>query len=648
MQIIGDDLLARDQRGRLRTRIATVFPRAQTILTLPGIHATQRLAYIEILNARREREGLALLSEEEENREFAQSVDLIVEDDTILIRPDPDAMDLAFEADELLQQVVSKKQIKFLHVLNERVRNAIERRGERWRISPLPRSPQEMQRMIAASKIGLGGREIYYYNKTTGTRILTVEEFDKLADLSDAELRQHLAEIGQNCSCRNRLGSPEVEFFMANDPSLKAAAAEAGLLATDPAQFRAAYESLRRRFRQAVPPDFHRDDLQNPQWRNHMFAALIGHPDQEVSEESLLGLGAEFFMQVEWLPGGRIDEGELLLDPVFDEEAVAGTPESERAADERARGFIFNFIRDYGDLEYVNIGRVVQSLSTRQASAGRRGVYLAEIKYRAVDRPVMRIIRMQKFGVREHLDEGRDLLAAILQSDEYTDYILDRRLGCRQLGMNLSSRTTARKLAERYTGRNHEHLGVYIRATYFERDYVPGLATDKIPSWHFSDDKFALRFARLLGRAAAPNLITGRCDARGNVTFDDGDELVIEDTNGLPIDIIVADHTGTFSDYQHDLKDLAPAYAAAVNHRAAWLSNPRAFGEVFLEGFVDRFIHIQREYRKRKRAFDTLFKHLRRDEGGSFAFRWERVLQRLESADPAQLAECIRRNFSKG
>ena len=44
---------------------------------------------------------------------------------------------------------------------------------------------------------------------------------------------------------------------------------------------------------------------------------------------------------------------------------------------------------------------------------------------------------MQKWGIREHLDEGKRLLDAIIQSEEYTEYILDRRLGCRQLGMNL-------------------------------------------------------------------------------------------------------------------------------------------------------------------------------------------------------------------
>ena len=49
-----------------------------------------------------------------------------------------------------------------------------------------------------------------------------------------------------------------------------------------------------------------------------MYAALIGEDEKTASEESLLGLSSEFFMQIEWLPGGRIEEGELIFDTVFE------------------------------------------------------------------------------------------------------------------------------------------------------------------------------------------------------------------------------------------------------------------------------------------------------------------------------------------
>jgi hypothetical protein len=376
-----------------------------------------------------------------------------------------------------------------------------------------------------------------------------------------------------------------------------------------------------------------------------MYAALIGQTDKAISEETLLGLSAEFFMQVEWLPGARIEDGELLIDAVFDEDPSRCRTDNGTLWDEKARGFIINFIRDYGDLEHVNIGRVAGSLSARGEWPGRRGVYLAEIKQRGNARQILRIIRMQKWGVREHLDEGKELLASILESEQYTEYILDRRLGCRQLGMNLPPRVAARKISEPYLGNSAAHRGMTIWSAYFERDYVPGEATDKVPAGRFADERFAATFARSLGHAAAPNLIVGRCDLQGNVVFDDGDELLIEDAAGLPVDIIVADPTGTFTDYRGELRDLAPAYAGAVNRRAAYVPDAGAFAEIFGAAFIERFEQIQHDYCKRRRAFDTLFKHLHRDEGGSFAFRWERVLQRLRTADPRQLLERIRQHL---
>ncbi len=413
-------------------------------------------------------------------------------------------------------------------------------------------------------------------------------------------------------------------------------------------KLRDTYETLRIRFQQVTPPVMRIDDVGSALWRSQMYASLINRADMAISEESLLGLSAEFFMQVEWLPGGRVEDGELILDPVFDEEDESpGKSSGKRICDHAARGFIFNFVRDYGDLEHVNIGRVVDSLSSRQPFDGRRGVYLAEIKQRDNAHPILRIIRMQKWAVREHLDEGKDLLSAILEAEEYTEYILDRRLGCRQLGMNLSPRVTARKIGEPYKGKNTFYHGSPIWSAYFERDYMAGVATDKVPLCRFEDDRFAMRFATLLGRAAAPNLILGRADLRGHVVFDDGDELIVENADGLPAEIVVADPTGTFTDYHRELSQSVPAYAAAIGRRTNHVSDASAFADAFIEAFVIRFGQIQGEYRKRRRAFDTLFKHKRRDERGSFAYRWERVLARLDAADPAKLADLIRKSLSR-
>jgi hypothetical protein len=379
-----------------------------------------------------------------------------------------------------------------------------------------------------------------------------------------------------------------------------------------------------------------------------MYAALIGFEEDAVSEEALLGLATEFYLQIEWLPGGWIEEGELIFDSVTDQ-TMEPENDEQRATmllREKARAFIINYMREYSDVEYVNIGRLIGSLSLRQPLLGRRGVFLIEIKQRTTPQPVLKIIRMQKWGVSEHLDDGKSLLDAMLFSEEYTDYILNRRLACRQLGMNLPSHTTTHKLSERYFGKNRDYHGLTIYSPYFERDYIVGRATDKIPASKFANESYAYAFARMLGQAAAVNLIVGRCQLTGQVIFDDGDEVVVENRVGMPVEIIVTDHTGTFTDFRRSLAESAPEYARSVNKRLPMLIQPMAFAQAYLSGFTERFEKIQQEYRRRKRAFDNLFKHQPPVEGGNLSFRWLRVLERLSQADPQALKELIRKQIT--
>ena len=644
--IIGEHPMARSADGKLKSRIATVFPFGNTIVTLPGIHATQRMAYVDALTRQRSEQGLGPLSREEEAREWQNSVDLIIEDDIILIRPDPQEMSLSFRADDLLQELVPKHRVRFLLVRNQQVRTAIKERGELWRVSPLPKTADEMNRMIGVSRIGIRGNELYYYSKATGTRLLTYEAFSELKGLGDSSLRQHLAEIREFSAGVNRYGNPEIGFFMAGEGVSKADFAPYDFAAIDAETLRSVFEALLRKFADAVPPKFHHDSVANLEWRNAMYAALIGEDEKTASEESLLGLSSEFFMQIEWLPGGRIEEGELIFDSVLDLAEETNDPELRRLCDDKCRGFIFNFVREYGDLEYVNIGRVVGSLSYRTTFSGRRNVYIAQVKQRGIPEEIVKIVRMQKWGIREHLNDGKKLLDAIMQAEEYTEYILDRRLGCRQLGMNLPARTAARRISERYAGPRRDLCNAVIWSPYFERDFIRGVASDKIPPQRLADAAFAARLARLLGQAAAPNMIVGRCDSQGRVVFDDGDEVIVENDGGLPVEVIVADQMGTFADYHTELEHFAAEYAGPVNRRLPLLSDPADFASLYVNAFVGRFSRIQLEYRKRKRAFDTLFKHRPRNEAGSFAYRWECVLDRLRRASPQDLGNVIRRHIA--
>lgn len=646
LEIVGPDPLAIDAQGRPHCRIATLFPLGNMLVTLPGIHATQRIEYVATVNRRRAERGIGPLSAEEETEAWDAAVDLIIDAGTILIRPDPNQMDLAFHADEILQQLAPKHRIRFLYVRNEKVRQAIKQRGECWRINPLAKSIAELTQFIERSRIAIGGQEIYHYNPSAGIRLLTCAAFGQLGELAEEPLREHLVEIQHYSARTSRQGNREIGFFMAGPCFSAASFAQVDFRALDGTALRQAHGRLCQEFEAAVPEAFRHDDLSAPEWRSQMYAALIGEEEEAISEARLLRLGSEFYMQVQWLPGGRIEDGEVIFDSVFRKRSVDA--ELEALRDQKCLEIIWNYIREYSDVEYINVGRVIGSLSRRPAFYGRRDVYVAVLKQRKHAREIVHIIRMQKWGVREHLDEGRDLLEAIIRSEAYTDYILDRRLACRQLCMHVPPQLTAKKITEEYCGYQNRFHGTPIWSTYFQRDYIAGTATDKIPPYRFQDQAFGLAFARLLGQAAASNLIVGRSDQGGNVLFDDGDEVVLEDEQGLPREIVVADLTGTFADYLSDPRDLAPNYAEPIVKRLAALPDPDRFLAAYLDAFEAQFLAIQQEYFRHERAFDTLFRHLDHGQPGSLPDRWRHVLQRLRNADPRALREIITERVCAG
>ncbi|MCY2987807.1 MAG: hypothetical protein NTY19_08090 [Planctomycetota bacterium] len=247
-------------------------------------------------------------------------------------------------------------------------------------------------------------------------------------------------------------------------------------------------------------------------------------------------------------------------------------------------------------------------------------------------------------GIAERLDEGEPLLQAMIESDEYIQYTLDRRLGCRRLGMNLASTLRCGKNAEIYEGRQALYRGMRIDRPYFERDYVSGTATDKLPVSRFQNPLYAVRFAELLGRAAAAaNMVVGRCCPHGHMLFDDGDEILVEDEHGLPVELVVADYTGAFADYERNFTDLVATYLCPVNTRMEHMPNPAVFSGAYVNALVTKLGEIQQKYREQKRAFDTLFAHRHRDHPGSLAYRWDRILSRLAAANLEELERELRR-----
>jgi len=641
LKFLGPDPRVPGCAKTLQPQVATIFPTGETLVTLPGIHVSQRSAYVDsVVQARQQRQEPPLSDQQRETL-WSSAVDLFLRRDVVEIRPDPEQMDLAFAADSLLQEILPKHRVRFLMAGNAQVHDAIQQAGECWRITPHPISTEAAIQLILGCRLGIGGRKIYYHSPVTGTRLVTCQEFADLALLDDKELQSHLIEIQYYSKCFNRYGKPEVNFFIVGRKFWDHLQKLDFSVLTAPA-LREAHAALSQQFTASVEHELRRDDPHKIEWRERMLSELQPLEEDRVLEEKLLGMATEFHRHIQWLPGGRIEQGELILDSFFDDATPCGDEEIEQLLDDKARGLIYNFVRDYAHLEYINVGRIADSLSLERRKKGRRGVYVVELKQQGDQREIVKIIRLQKWDVCDRLDHGKSLRDAMIESEDYTDYVLDRRLGCRRLTMNIPGALAMNKIRETYRGEQTMLHGTEIWTPYFERDYVHGTATDKLPEERFQRDGYALRFADLLGHAAATNLIVGRCGDDNHIFFDDGDEVIIENEQGLPVELIVTHHTGSFADFRADLTRSAGEYADPLNKRAKFLPDRNAFLETYLAAFVRHFRHVQEEYRRRPRAFDTLFRHRPYDVAGSFAYRWECVLKRLNASDPAALAECIR------
>ena len=646
MKVIGEKIFAKGADGKSVSRIGTMFFRTPGLVTKKGVHAMQRLMWIDELNAARAAEGKGALTPAEEDAEMAESVDLIFTDDQVLIRPNPDRMDLAFRADEELQKMVSKRVIRFLNTSSAKVRDALRARGENWRMARQPISQDDMSELIESSKIPMGERPIYYYNRTLGTRYVTAGGYNEIENLPADAFRRQIVEVVTGLGKRNRVGHPEVDLFPVTTPiEIKRALKDLKPDALDDAALKASCAKIALDWRMALPAELREETVVNFEWRNTMCHTLTRGPNETAAEEQALlaGISPEFYRQIEWLPGARIDKGEVIFDAIYEEAARTQDPELLAMCDNRVKSFLFNTTRLFGRIAYVNIGRIANSLSRKPVEGNRRGnVYIMQYCEEGAAAPRVLMIRLQKWGVAEHLDEGKSLLQSIVEADEYSDYILDRRLMCRQLGMNLPQRLGYGHFTEKYRGMN-QYNGVAVRTSYFVRGYVAGTASDKIPLAKYRNPAFAQAFAFLMGQAAALDLVVGR---RSSVTkellFDKNYEVVKLDADGIPCEIAVTDHAGSFVNYEHDFEDYVAQYANVVKRRREYVSEYANFAAVYVEGFRRKLAETQAAYRARKAAFDELFSDRPYDTNGSGAYRWAKTLARLDACDPDRVAAILK------
>ena len=121
----------------------------------------------------------------------------------------------ALQADEMLQEVLSKLEIEFLNTSYPAVRMAIKRQGELWRIAPVARTNAQIDKLIDEALVAIGEQRIYYYNLVTGTRYLTCTRLRSLSMLPLEDLRRQLQEIATFSTKRNGKFRQELALFEA-------------------------------------------------------------------------------------------------------------------------------------------------------------------------------------------------------------------------------------------------------------------------------------------------------------------------------------------------------------------------------------------------------------------------------------------------
>jgi hypothetical protein len=634
--ILGPDFFAADDAGMLLSPIATAFPKYRVCVTGREIHAMQTEVLLEALKNHQIEVLQGEMSPDQEAAAYGDAVSLFTRGAVVLIRSAPEAMEHAFAADQLLQQLLPKECIQFTGIDFSAIRAKLRQRGESWRISARPHSVSEICRGIEASRVHVGTGATYYENAATGGRFLTYAEFQRIRTLlrqDRQEALSRLREILELSRRTNNLGFQELTLFLPEGTSLPLDGLRDLL---DTLRRASTLEDLERverdfakfagLFAQAAGPELLVDAPNQCAWRTTMFCRLYSI-DEKMLEELALGLSREFHLNVQWLPGARLN-GELLF---------------ESNVEPRVRHLITHYREHREGLVSINVGRVESPLTERDRSGEEREVYLVVLGL-AMGSEDIRLVRMMKWDVYHRLKQEIPLDQAIGETIQYRDYIFDRLRAAATLGLPILTYSEI-QFSEEIPGRG------FTPVFFFDRCYVPGLVSDKIPAARYAQSGFTEHLAELLAVAAGASLILGRaCPRTGKLRFDDGDEVIQFDANGLPIRLLIAETTGSFTAYSAPVSELLPDCLK----RLAWHLNqareqriPRrelmasVYG--FAEALATEIERMQGLLHDQFSRLESLFAD-RGSEPGGIRARWESILQRLEATDARGLLRLIEEN----
>jgi len=347
--------------------------------------------------------------------------------------------------------------------------------------------------------------------------------------------------------------------------------------------------------------------------------------NEETMEEWALALSPEFHMNVKWLPGASVIGGRLKFD---------------QGAHYRVRGFITHFWEKSGGLLSINVGRLKESQSTRDISGEEREVYLVVLTTRDQKKSI-HILRLIKWDVIHRIKEGIPLDRAIQETLEYRDYIFDRLRAAAKLGFPILSYKDIR-LEELVPG-----LG-QIPAFFFERQYVRGVVTDKIPISCYKNPKFIRSISGFLGEAATFSIVLGRiCPRTGKIFYDDGDELIQFDPNAIPSRLVILETTGSFTDWTTPLCALLPkclvrfrGHLDRAFDNGVRLSVIKESVKIFADAFRKRLREIKKTALSPHSDIQSLF-HDRPVESEGIRDRWEGIIHRLATTNVDELHDYI-------
>lgn len=629
--IIGPDFFAEGADGKLLSPIASVFPGFRAIVTVRGIHATHAAVMISYLRDKIAESGAAQLDLEMEEAIYRDMVPVILRNSRVLIRSDPEDMEHIFAADRMIQVFLPKERIQFTGLHIDEIRKMLRRKGESWRMCTPPRSVREIEEYVKSSKVQVSTGMTVYYSATTGARFLTWEEFMRIRALLRTDMDEALTRLYEIVTLFKRVnswGTRELSFFLPADKVLgctgidKIVSYIEAPAAAPLEETIALFDSFADKFAERAGVELAVDDEKNAVWRTTMFCRLYDIDEHEM-EEWALGLSPEFHLNMKWLPGAAVTDGELIFDP--------GT-------NQRARGVLYHYWKKTCGFLSINLGRVELPLTARDISGEERDVYLVVITTWNGDESI-RLVRHMKWDVLHRVKLGVPIQQAVRDTVSYRNYISDRLLAAAELGFPILTYDEI-ELEEDIPG-----LGK-IPTYFFERQYITGMVTDKIPLAYYRKPEFIIGLARLLGIAAAFTLVLGRASPRtGKVFFDDGDELIQFKGFAIPWRLVIIETTGSFTNWTTPLISLLPQClerfrthlekAAACGVPPAVLRGSVAEFADALAGKISDVMDIASSVSVR-----DLFKHREREQGG-IRDRWEGILDRLDHTSTGELRDRI-------